>query len=532
MNATLFGVLLAVFVTGVTLFLIGRRGRRLNDHPQCRDCGFDLQGVFPASSTCPECGSGLKRPRAVRNGVRKRMPAVAAAGVLIALLPVAPAAVMLYAAVTGTNIAKYTPTGVLLWQTRVSSPEVNKTIANELIDRLTKGVLDKAQSSAVAERALALQADRSSQWDAVWGDVIERINLNGDLSTAQEDRFRQQAVSLSGRTRGTVRPGDALPIIVKCAPGRVGSASQMLAMTYLESATLDGEAVRKPSTRGGSMFGGMGGSGPELYFYLYGAKTNSGWGTTPTQGQEQASSLIIPKGTRPGLKTLKVTVLSKVSDAQMGWSGERLKSGAPGVSTFTITQQVEVLAEGSDPIKRITPTPQVEKDMRTMLSQTTVNASVVANSGLFPIFGGGLSISRSVSAQLSVDSPPAPFAFEVFVRVRGKETRLGEIASSPTVTSGGGRGYMMMGMGGASPAFYLGAEVANLQRSDKTLDLIFRPSTKVAMATADLAEIYGGEIVLKDFAVTRNEVPGTESGQTEPGSEPELKTEPEPASKP
>lgn len=523
MNATIAGVLFAVIALGVVLAVWGRRGRKVNNHPQCRDCGFDLEGVYPASVTCPECGSGLKRPGAVRNGVRKRMAWVTVLGLLIALLPLAPMAVLVYAAVTGTNIARYTPTGILLWQTRISSPAVNKTIADELISRLEKKELDKSQSGMVADRVLAMQADKTLEWDEMWGNVIDRINLNGDLSKQQLDKFRQQAVTLSGRTRAAVRPGDALPLVIKAGPGRVASNSQMLAFATVDSAKLDDQALRKPSARGGALFNAMAGSGGELYFYVYGGKANSGWMGGAAGEQEQVSALAIPKDAKPGMRTLTVTVLCKVSDAQMGWGGARLKATDPGVSTVTISQQVEVLAEGTDPIKRVTPTPAAEKDLRALLKQTAVTANVAASGGLFPIFGGGLNVNRSITAQLTVDKAPTPFAFDVFVRLRDKETRIGEIASAPTASGIAGRGYSPYG--GANTMFYFAAEVPNLQRSDKKLDLIFRPSSKVAMSTTDLSEIYGGEIVLKDFPVTRYGASG--SSTSEPAeSEPETSPEP------
>lgn len=522
MNATLVAVLFAVFGFGVILAWLGRRGRRLNDHPQCRDCGFDLAGVYPATITCPECGSGLKRPRAVRDGVRKRMGWLVALGVLIALLPLAPLATVLYAGATGTNLARYTPTGVLLWQTRISSPALNKQIADELIDRLIKKQLDKAQATAVAERVLQLQADRSFAWDEVWGDLIERLNLNGSLSAEQLNRFHAQTVSLSGRCRTTVRAGDPLPIAVTLQPGRVGSSSQLMAFASLDAAKLGETTLRKPTagTRSQGLFAAPVNSGSELYFYFYGTKMTGGWmagmgGTGGTQTQEQIVVLTVPKATDPGERTLTATVLCRVSDAQNGWSsnGVRMKAGDPGVAAFTITQRVTVLPADAEPVKLSTPTPAAEKQLRELLASSQVSAAVSASSSFLP-FIGGLSVSRNVTLQLTIDKSATPFAFDVFIRIRGKETKLGQLSSSAAAAGADGvytSGFYSPGGGAGSRIAYLSAEVSNLQKSDKVADLIFRPSTRAAVNTLDLTEIYGGEIVLKDVGLARD---GGASGTT------------------
>ena len=500
MNATLLAILVGIFVLGVLLVVWGRRGRKLNNHPQCRGCWFDLDGVYPASPTCPECGAGLKRDGAVRNGVRKRMGWMVALGVLVALLPLAPMGVLLYAGVTGSNIAKYTPTGVLLWQTRFSSPPVNKAIADELIDRMLKQKLDKSQLAAVAERMLEIQGDRSAEWNEAWGDVIERLNLSGDLSKEQAARFYQQAARLSGKARKAVRPGDMLPIVVTADAGRIGSASQLLTMGRIETAKLGDEVLKKPSGRTTNLFGiGNSAGGAELYFYMFGSKSNAGWSSAVGQEQGQTVALTVPKNIKPGPATLTVTILGRSGDYRMGWNNNRIKADDPDVSTFTITQQIDVLPADADPIKQIPPTKQSEKALRALLEQMTVTANVTASNSLFPLFGAGLSVNRMISAQLNIDKPPVPFAFDVFVRLRDKETRIGTIASSPAATSSGyGYGY------GGGKLQYMNAAVPNLLRTDRTVDLIFRPNTKIALGTADMSEIYGGEITFKDFAVAGN----------------------------
>ena len=52
-------------VVGTALLILGLRGRRLDGHPVCRKCRFDLVGT-PDVSVCPECGRDVTQPATVR----------------------------------------------------------------------------------------------------------------------------------------------------------------------------------------------------------------------------------------------------------------------------------------------------------------------------------------------------------------------------------------------------------------------------------------------------------------------------------
>lgn len=82
---------IAVLLLGLVLLVMGVRGRRINDHPVCRGCRFDLVGIYPAVQTCPECGRGL-RSSMVRTGVRRRRRRMAILGGILTLAGVIAAA--------------------------------------------------------------------------------------------------------------------------------------------------------------------------------------------------------------------------------------------------------------------------------------------------------------------------------------------------------------------------------------------------------------------------------------------------------
>src|SRR3954452_20405965 len=55
----------------LALLVYALRGRRVDDHPLCRRCGFDLFGKPAESTVCSECGADLGRRRAMRVGQRE-----------------------------------------------------------------------------------------------------------------------------------------------------------------------------------------------------------------------------------------------------------------------------------------------------------------------------------------------------------------------------------------------------------------------------------------------------------------------------
>ena len=55
------GVYLLVFLAGLRSFVLGFKGRKIDDHPLCGKCRFDLTGLPKDQEKCPECGVILLR---------------------------------------------------------------------------------------------------------------------------------------------------------------------------------------------------------------------------------------------------------------------------------------------------------------------------------------------------------------------------------------------------------------------------------------------------------------------------------------
>src|SRR5205085_4891342 len=65
------GVLAAAIGASALVAWFAHRGSRMDDHPLCRRCGFDLFGKPEESLVCSECGASLKRRRSIRLGRRE-----------------------------------------------------------------------------------------------------------------------------------------------------------------------------------------------------------------------------------------------------------------------------------------------------------------------------------------------------------------------------------------------------------------------------------------------------------------------------
>src|SRR4051812_2253860 len=97
------------FAAGALMYLIARRGKRVNDHPMCRRCDFDLTGLPPTSDRCPECGSDIRRRRATYVGERQRRPMVWLLALLMFLAPFAGGGWFVYRVLTDANPNSHKP---------------------------------------------------------------------------------------------------------------------------------------------------------------------------------------------------------------------------------------------------------------------------------------------------------------------------------------------------------------------------------------------------------------------------------------
>lgn len=140
-------------------------------------------------------------------------------------LPIAVIGRVGFAMLTGQDVHRWLPLGVLLWEARHADAARQQQVAAEVLRRYTADTLSPDQADAALAAALDIQGDVSRPWATEWGDLVETVKTDGKLSDEQQHRFQNQAAVLEWKVRPRVRAGDPIPIIATLTEARVGSST-------------------------------------------------------------------------------------------------------------------------------------------------------------------------------------------------------------------------------------------------------------------------------------------------------------------
>jgi len=212
-------LLSGVSLFGLLLLVLGVRGRRIDDHPLCRKCKYDLVGTADLQANCPECGSELSRSRATRFGNRKRKRKTLVLGLLIFTTSLTGSGFLVLAHAKNFDWYPYKPLWMLSSEltTNVSplSPRIPNRAQMEVIKRLKDDELSKKQIHRLVEKALRLQADLNTKWDHFWGDFVEDAWYKEKLTSDQLHQYMATITSSSLHlsTRSVIRQGETVYII-------------------------------------------------------------------------------------------------------------------------------------------------------------------------------------------------------------------------------------------------------------------------------------------------------------------------------
>ena len=248
LSTAIIGLLVIV---GVALLAIGLRGRRIDDHPLCRRCGYDLTGGGSVGR-CPECGADLARRRAVRVGHRARQSGLVVMGIVLLLPSAAALAVGSVARARGVDPTPFKPA----WWLRRDlngGPALRDRALAELTARVAVGRLPPAQTTAVADRALAAQL--VAPWDPAWGTFLEAAHAAGHLNRPRWATYARQGVELSlkfGRylvavPDNQVFKGEMFYVAFDNQP-RPATTGWFRAVFDMSDLQIDGRPVRKADT--------------------------------------------------------------------------------------------------------------------------------------------------------------------------------------------------------------------------------------------------------------------------------------------
>lgn len=215
---------LAVLCAGCGLFALALRGRRVDDHPLCRRCGFDLFGKPDTSTKCSECGAVLDRKRAVRIGHRKRRGRMAALALVPMLLCGSWLGALAWGTAKGVNWNVYKPCWALEREIDSNDAAASGSALTELTRRIRAGTLSDQQLAEVTDHVLTRQADLQKSWSPPWSTLIETARDAGRLPDEKWQRYARQAV-LAGctlRAAPVLALGEPLTLVVDAPPQRGG----------------------------------------------------------------------------------------------------------------------------------------------------------------------------------------------------------------------------------------------------------------------------------------------------------------------
>jgi hypothetical protein len=209
---------------GAALWWVGRRGRRIDRHPVCRQCGFDLYGTIHIDYRCSECGARTFPPDGIRIGNRRAILEMVYGGYFL----IAAGACGLFVAVPSTfnveALAPHKPTFWLRVDALTDSPALRGAALKELTTRVSGGRAGAADLLPMIDNLLMIQADRSHWWTTSWGDFIEMAHAKGMVSARQWQRYLDHCVftdlddsAYSVSLRPDIRAGRASPFLATFA---------------------------------------------------------------------------------------------------------------------------------------------------------------------------------------------------------------------------------------------------------------------------------------------------------------------------
>lgn len=243
------GLIVAFGVIGSLLFIGGLRGRRVDDHPWCRQCRFDLFGSPSRSSRCPECGANLDSRRAVRHGRRKRRPVVLSSGALLLVIAGTLIALQVSGVGSKVNWIAYKPAWWLAIEAR--SPELAKSDAalKELGSRLRRDTLSQSRIDGLVKAAMSRfespQVEVSRYWDAFMLSAWGLGHLDEPTARAYADGLFQPEIVLEPATHNG-RPAAVVGCRVTPARSIIGRAHYLCDLVTLSA---DGVAIELPAGR-------------------------------------------------------------------------------------------------------------------------------------------------------------------------------------------------------------------------------------------------------------------------------------------
>ena len=463
---------LAVMLLGIAIVGMGLRGRRIDEHPLCRCCGFDLIGKPPDSLVCSECGAELGRKRAIRIGHRQRRAWAILLGVAISMPGIVGLGVLGWLTFQQIDWYQHKPTWWLLRETGYANATTRDNALTELIARDGRKELSETQTVMAVERILAIQGDSTLPWKPAWGVFVEGLLLSDRLDKERWEKYCCQSSSFRFEARRRLRRGDPLPLRLTSAPS-----------------TRTGTLFIRPVALDEVQIGPVRLTEAELTTRLTPSPDDELRRVVVTRGQRLASSQRHPIEdflahsrafllAEPSINSLsngkhRISVQYRVAASVVAMPAPgTLFSTAPVVDTHfveRVEQMIDLVDAGTPAVDLVTP--------------QELQDGVAKSISIDAIYADRRPTHQTVDFALRITSPPMPLSFRVFLRHGGTEWDCGSIVcpKGSTVTR----------------TFSLRDD--NLLASQASI--ILRPDVEAPHTSIDIEQVWGGSFSIVEVPV-------------------------------
>ena len=237
-----------VFLLGIALLTLGLRGRRVDDHPFCRRCRYDLSGLGEKPETCPECGRDLTKRRTVRFGRRRKRPLLIAPGAALLLAGLIGAGVVAWPAARDFDWNTIKPVWWLKREALGGATATADAARTEIYRRLVRDDLSASQARDLADTALSLQADIDLPWSGQWGNLFELAWHHGHVDDAALQQYFRNAFieGIEFAAAPRARQNGKLAFAVKTPLPRAAGASSIFEAGFrVNDILIDGASAPK-----------------------------------------------------------------------------------------------------------------------------------------------------------------------------------------------------------------------------------------------------------------------------------------------
>jgi hypothetical protein len=447
-------ILVLLTLGGVYLALRGLFPKREGQTPYCRKCGYNLTGsdLSAQGARCPECGTDVTEPKAINVGERRVRRRRVAVGVSCMVLGAVPLGTLSIGSLMKVDWYGYKPTGWVLLDAESDDAVLAAKALNEMTRRAQAGTLTPEQTAQLAEICLSEQVRPTLRLAVSLAGVhlLDWLYGQGLLNAEQTERFFANMVQFSVAVRPVVVVGQRFYAGVKLQ-GRGPVSKYRLRVRVREICVGDQERRR---LAGGRSFTG---------YTSISAMNIMGFPTSLD---------------RPGRHSVAADIAFQIDVRGSG------KSWVPDASALyigqrTVTGQVEVLAEEPPDLLKMTHSEELDRAVAAVVSLSEFRAGQKNGRP-------GLPDESTMRVWLSFAHPRAiGMAFDVFAQFDNQRVNLGQVTASTDRWGAVGRGF----------SFRHAGEIPS------HITLVLRSSKAAALLTADLFEIWDGELWFEDIEV-------------------------------